>query len=98
MTRHSSTPPRLASAQSSSAEQIAARLEEFRALRARSGLCTEVTEQLAAEAASAFLDHYRPHGEYLRDAITLLAEIATLEEPCLSEAGQRATFPLLVEP
>jgi hypothetical protein len=27
----------------------------------------------------------------------LLAEMGTLEEPCLSEPGQRATFPLLVE-
>lgn len=77
--------------------QIAARLKEFRALRGRGALCTEVTEQLAAEAASAFLDHYQERGEYLRDAITLLAEISTLEEPCLSEPGQRATFPLLVE-
>ncbi len=77
--------------------QIAARLDEFRELRARGALCAEVTEQLAQEAASTFLNHYQEHGEYLRDAITLLAEIATLEEPCLAEPGQRATFPLLVE-
>ncbi|MGH9784498.1 MAG: hypothetical protein ACRD88_09955, partial [Terriglobia bacterium] len=97
MSRPSSTPPRSGPARSSSAEQIAERLTEFRALRERGALCSEVTEQLAAEAASAFLDHYRERREYLRDAITLLAEIATLEEPCLSEPGQRATFPLLVE-
>lgn len=97
MSRPPSTPHRSAPARSSSAEQIAARLEEFRALRARGALCTEVTEQLAAEAATAFLDHYRQRGEYVRDAITLLAEISTLEEPCLSQPGQRATFPLLVE-
>jgi len=97
MSRPPSTPPRSAPARSSSAEQIAARLDEFRALRDRGALCTEVTEQLAADAASAFLDHHRQRGEYLRDAITLLAEISTLEEPCLSQPGQRATFPLLVE-
>lgn len=82
----------------SSAEQrIALRFEEFRSLRARGALCTEVTEQLASEAATAFLSHYRERGGYLRDAIALLAEISTLEEPCLSQPGQRATFPLLVE-
>ena len=97
MSRPSSTPQSAPAATPPSAEQIAARLEEFRALRARGALCTEVTEQLAAEAASAFLNDYRERGEYLRDAITLLSEIATLEEPCLSQPGERATFPLLVE-
>ena len=73
------------------------RLAQFRELRARGALCTEVTEQLATEAATAFLDRFESLGEYLGDAITLLAEISTLEEPCLAEPGQRATFPLLVE-
>ncbi|HLA41768.1 MAG TPA: hypothetical protein VJ417_17320, partial [Candidatus Glassbacteria bacterium] len=72
-------------------------LSEFMKLRARGALCREATEQLATEAASAFLAHFQDHGAYLADAITLLAEIATLEEPCLAEPGQRATFPLLVE-
>ena len=77
--------------------EAASRLAEFRRLRARGALCTEVTDQLATGAAGAFLEHFTKRGEYLRDAITLLAEIATLEEPCLAEPGQRATFPLLVE-
>ena len=81
----------------SAAVNVAARLAEFRDLRARGALCTEVTEQLATEAASEFLTCYRKQGEYVRDAITLLAEISTLEDPCLSQPGQRATFPLLVE-
>jgi len=76
---------------------MANRLAEFRALRDRGALCTEVTEQLASEAASEFLSQHREHGGYLRDAITLLTEIATLEEPCLSQPGTRATFPFLVE-
>ena len=75
----------------------ASRLAQFRELRARGTLCTEVSEQLAAEAASAFIGQYETRGEYLADAITLLAEIATLEEPCLAEPGHRATFPSLVE-
>lgn len=77
--------------------EAALRLAEFRKLRARGALCAEATEQLATEAAQAFLAHFRHHEKYLADAITLLAEIATLEEPCLAEPGQRATFPLLVE-
>ena len=79
------------------AQAMAERLAEFRELRARGALCTEVTEQLANEAASEFLDCYRERGEYLGDAITLLAEVSVLEEPCLSQPGQRATFPFLVE-
>ncbi|MBI4464705.1 MAG: hypothetical protein HY647_08390 [Acidobacteria bacterium] len=73
------------------------RLAEFQQLRARSALCASATEQLATEAAANFLTHFRDHGAYLADAITLLAEIATMEEPCLAEPGQHATFPLLVE-
>ncbi len=49
------------------------------------------------EAASAFLDRFERRGEYLADAIALLAEISTLEEASLAEPGRRATFPLLVE-
>jgi hypothetical protein len=88
------SPPRVTT---EAQREAAARLEEFRKLRERGALCTSVTEQLATEAAARFLDGYRASGEYLADAITLLGEIATLEEPCLSEPGQRATFPLLVE-
>ena len=79
------------------AERMAERLEQFRALRARGALYTEVTEQLATEAASDFLTHYRERSEYLGNAVALLAEIATLEEPCLSQPGERATFPFLIE-
>ena len=86
-----------ADAAEDASRRAAARLEEFRELRARGALCTEVSEQLATEAASRFLEHFRASGAYLTDAITLLAEIATLEEPCLSQPGQRAAFPLLVE-
>jgi ADP-heptose:LPS heptosyltransferase len=74
-----------------------ARLKEFRALRGRGALCTTVTEQLATEAATGFMEAFETKGEYLSDAITLLAEISTLEEPCLAQPGTKATFPLLIE-
>jgi ADP-heptose:LPS heptosyltransferase len=82
---------------SSASSSIGARLAEFRDLRARGALCTEVSEHLANEAATLFLSEYRSSGKYLADAITLLAEIATLEEPCLSQPGLRAAFPKLIE-
>ena len=77
--------------------EIARRLAEFRRLRERGALCSSVTEQLSEEAADGFLNHFRIQGGYLRDAITLLAEIATLDESCLSEPGQPPSFPMLVE-
>ncbi len=86
-----------ASSHAFTARDMAARLTEFRELRSRGALCTEVTEQFAAEAATEFLRRYSEQGGYLSDAITLLAEIAMLEEPCLSQPGQQATFPFLVE-
>src|SRR4051812_43034127 len=78
-------------------QEAAARLAQFHELRGRGALCSSVTESLAIDAAESFLACFEMTGEYLRDAITLLAEISTLDEPCLAEPGQRATFPILVE-
>ena len=75
MTRRATPEP----APSDAARQAADRLQEFRDLRARGALCTEVTEQFATEAAASFLHQFRASGEYLADRIALLAEIATLE-------------------
>ena len=77
--------------------EAALRLAKFRRLREQGALSAEVTEKLATGAAAAFLDNARKRGGYLADAITLLAEIATLEDPALAQPGQRGTFPLLVE-
>ncbi|MEE8177021.1 MAG: hypothetical protein V3T65_03420, partial [Acidobacteriota bacterium] len=78
-------------------QEAASRLAEFRKLRERGTLNAEVTEKLATEAATAFLSQSRGRDTYLRDAIALLAEISTLEEPALAKPGHRATFLLLVE-
>ena len=72
-------------------------LREFRELRARDALCVEGNELLSSTAAESFLAAFNLHGEYLTDAITLLTEISTLDDPCLAEPGQRATFPRLIE-
>ena len=80
-----------------SALRSAARLKEFRELRARGALCTEVTSRFESEATRLLVDEYLGTGEYLADAVTVVAEIATLDVPCLSQPGQRAPFPALVE-
>ncbi|MCZ6752098.1 MAG: hypothetical protein O7E51_09755, partial [Acidobacteria bacterium] len=80
-----------------SAQEAASRLAKFRRLLERGALNAEVIEKLATEAATAFLSQSRGRDTYLRDAIALLAEISTLEEPDLAEPGHRATFLLLVE-
>ncbi|HWP84802.1 MAG TPA: hypothetical protein VNN17_06405, partial [Terriglobia bacterium] len=91
------TPPEAGAAPSEAARQAAARREEFLNLRAREALGVDDTERLATEAAATVLDHFRATQEYLADAVALLAEIATLQEPRLAQPGQRATFPLLIE-
>lgn len=78
-------------------QTAAQRLREFRELRSRGALCVEGNELLAGDAAQTFLEADAAHGYYLADAITLLAEISTLEDPCLAEPGHRATFPRLIE-
>ena len=80
-----------------SEQEAASRLAEFHKLRERGALNVEVAEKLATEAATAFLNQSHERDGYLKDAIALLAEISTLEEPALAASGHRATFPLLVE-
>ena len=75
----------------------ASRLNEFRALRTHGSLDRSATERLATEAALAFFDRFEKAGEYLADAVTLLAEISSLDDAALAEPGRRATFPLLIE-
>ncbi len=90
-------PPSKVHVKATPEQEAASRLAEFRKLHERGALNAEVTEKFATEAAAAFLSQPRERDAYLKDAIALLAEISTLEEPSLAEPGHRATFPLLVE-
>jgi len=72
-------------------------LLSFRRLKAEGGLTAEALESLASQASKGFLEHYGNTGQYLRGAITLLCEIATLEEEELARPGLKGLFPLLVE-
>ncbi len=72
-------------------------LAEFRRLRAEGRLTAEATERLSGRAASDFMAHYHRTGGYLREAITLLCEIATLDDHSLARPGLRGIFSFLVE-
>lgn len=78
-------------------EEIFLSLAEFRRLRAQQELNPEITGRLSVQASSAFLSYYLTTGEYLREAITLLCEIATLEAEDIAKPGLKGIFPLLIE-
>jgi ADP-heptose:LPS heptosyltransferase len=73
-------------------------LVEFRRLKQARSLTADVATRLASEAATAFLKQHTASGYYLRDAVTLLCELASLDEPVLARIGVHGLFPLLVEP
>jgi ADP-heptose:LPS heptosyltransferase len=53
--------------------------------------------EFALRAASNYVSYFKETGLWLRDAITLLCEISTLEEPRLARAGSEGLFGHLVE-
>jgi ADP-heptose:LPS heptosyltransferase len=73
-------------------------LVEFRRLKQARSLTPAVATRLASEAAAAFLKQHTATGHYLRDAVTLLCELASLDDPILAPIGVHGLFPLLVEP
>ena len=73
-------------------------LVEFRRLQRARSLTPEVATRLASAAAAAFLKQHTASGYYLRDAVTLLSELASLDDPALARIGVHGLFPLLVEP
>jgi ADP-heptose:LPS heptosyltransferase len=73
-------------------------LAEFRRLRALHQLTSDVVARLATEAADAFLDQHMASGYFRSDAVTLLCELASQDDPILSRIGVHALFALLVEP
>jgi ADP-heptose:LPS heptosyltransferase len=72
-------------------------LAEFRRLQAAQRLTPDVAIRLATEAAAAFLEQHTGSGHYLSSAVTLLCELACLDDPTLSRIGVHGLFPLLVE-
>ncbi|HSF33313.1 MAG TPA: glycosyltransferase family 9 protein [Candidatus Tectomicrobia bacterium] len=77
--------------------QVVNALARFRRLHETQGLTPEVATRLATEAAAAFVDQYTASEHYLGEAVTLLCELASLDDPALSQIGVHGLFPLLVE-
>src|SRR5919109_1511976 len=73
-------------------------LVEFRRLKHVRGLTPDIATLLASEAADTFLERHNAPGHGLRDAVTLLCELASLADPVLARIGVRGIFPMLVEP
>jgi ADP-heptose:LPS heptosyltransferase len=88
------TPTGIASRHS---RHLAEALAEFRRLKEARQLTPESAMMLAQQAASAFLEADAAAREYLSAAITLLCELATIEESSLAQAGIHGLFPLLIE-
>jgi ADP-heptose:LPS heptosyltransferase len=72
-------------------------LIEFRRLQQARGLTPDVAARLASEAADAILRRGAARGHYRREAVTLLCELASLNDPVLARIGVHGLFPLLVE-
>jgi ADP-heptose:LPS heptosyltransferase len=77
--------------------EISVALAELGGLQRARKLTPEAAMRLAKEAAAAFLERLDAAGGYERDAITLLCDLATLDDPSLARAGLHGLFPLLIE-
>jgi ADP-heptose:LPS heptosyltransferase len=77
--------------------EAAVALAELGRLQKARKLSPETAMRLAIEAAAAFLERLDASGGYEREAIALLCDLATLDDPSLARAGLHGLFPLLVE-
>jgi ADP-heptose:LPS heptosyltransferase len=77
--------------------EVSAALAELGRLQKARELTPETATRLAIEAATAFLERLDASGGYERDAIDLLCNLATLDDPSLARAGLHGLFPLLIE-
>jgi hypothetical protein len=79
-------------------DSVADVLAEFHRLQEVQGLTPDVARRLATETASAVLGQHQVSKYDLRGAVTLLCELASLDDPALARIGVHAIFPSLVEP
>jgi ADP-heptose:LPS heptosyltransferase len=73
-------------------------LVEFHRLKEARSLTPELATRLASAAANTLLAQHSASGHNFRDAVTLLCELASLDDPALAWVGVRGLFPSLVEP
>jgi len=72
-------------------------LAEFRDLHTRNALSADVVSRLCEEIATAVREPGATTSPAYRAAVTLLCEVATLEDETLGQIGQTALFSSLVE-
>jgi len=80
-----------------SSPEMSQALAGLRAARDEGRLAGADLPQLAEWAADSFIARYHADGGYLAEAITLLCEMATLDDPALAAPGVRGLFAFLVE-
>ena len=73
-------------------------LVEFHRLMEARSLTPELATGLASAAADTLLAQHTTSGHSLRDAVTLLCELSSLDDPALAQIGVHGLFPSLVEP
>jgi ADP-heptose:LPS heptosyltransferase len=77
--------------------EISHALAEFRQLTRTGRLTPSTAARLAASAASALLTYDARGAGFLSEAMSLLVEMALLDDPALSQHGVHGIFPQLVE-
>ena len=78
-------------------EEIYQHALEFERLKAQQQLTAEAATTLSLRAAELILAHYRSAGGCLRQAVTLLCQLATDDDAEISRAGITGIFPALIE-
>jgi ADP-heptose:LPS heptosyltransferase len=73
-------------------------LAEFHRLQEMQRLTPDLATHIATGVAAAFLEQHMASGHYRKEAVMLLCELASLDDPALSRIGVYGLFPLLVEP
>ena len=78
--------------------RISDALAEMHRLPLGQELTPETATRLVTEAAAAIREQHSVSSHDLREAVSWLCELASLDDPALSRIGVRGLFPLLVEP
>jgi ADP-heptose:LPS heptosyltransferase len=73
-------------------------LAEFHRLQETQRLTPALATHIATGVTATLLEQHRASGRYRKEAVLLLCELASLDDPALSRIGVHGLFPLLVEP
>jgi len=80
--------------------EIRQTLNELERMKGQQGLTAGTASVIAARAAELVIEHHANGGTscgWLREAVKLICEVATSQDPQIARAGANALFPSLVE-